>query len=127
MENKHMGVTLTLVDDPISRVSSGMTFPPPLFDGFGRYETAISALRAAPPWVDFVFPVGMEQSTNQITKGRTTEWVGGFIPRTDLGKRLVALRNKAIAAGMLLLDEDEILEEVRRRRGEIEGDEADLH
>jgi hypothetical protein len=39
----------------------------------------------------------------------------------------VALRSKAIAAGMLLLDEDEILEEVRRRRGEIEGDEADVH
>lgn len=122
-----MGVTLTRVDDPISRVSSGMTFPPPLSAGPGRYETAMPALRAAPPWVDFVFPVGREQSTNQITKGRTAEWVGEFIPRTDLGKRLVALRSKAIAAGMLLLDEDEILEEVRRRRGEIEGDEADLH
>lgn len=122
-----MGVTLTLVDDPISRVCSGMTFPPPLSPRFGRHETAMPAFRAVPPWVDFVFPVGKERSTNQTAEGRTTEWVGGFIPRTDLGKRLVALRSKAIAAGMLLLDEDEILEEVRRRRGEIEGDEADLH
>lgn len=122
-----MGVTLTLVNDPISRVSSGMAFPPPLFAEFGRHETAMTALRAAPPWVHFVFPVGREQSTNQITKERTTEWVGEFVPRTDLGKRLVALRSKAIAAGMLLLDEDEILEEVRRRRGEIEGNEANLY
>jgi len=122
-----MGATLILVDDPISRVSSGITFPPPPFAGFGRHETAMPAFRAVPPWVDFVFPVGRERSTNQTTEGRTTEWVGEFIPRTELGKRLVALRSKAIAAGMLLLDEDDILEEVRRRRGEIEGDEADLH
>lgn len=122
-----MGVTLTLVDDPISRVSSGMAFPSPLFAEFGRHETVMPAFRAVPPWVDFVLPVGRERSTNQTTEVRTTEWVGRFIPRTDLGKRLVALRSKAIAAGMLLLDEDEILEEVRRRRGEIEGDEADLH
>lgn len=122
-----MGVTLTVIDDPISRVSSGMTFPPPLFAGFRRHETAMPAFRAVPQWVDFVFPVGRERSTNQTTEGRTTEWVSGFIPRTDLAKRLVALRSKAIAAGMLLLDEDEILEEVRRRRGEIKGDEADLH
>lgn len=122
-----MGATLTLVDDPISRVSSGMTFPPPVFAGFGRYGTAMPAFRAVPPRVDFVFPVGRERSTNQTTEVRTTEWVDGFIPRTDLGKQLVALRSKAIAAGMLLLDEDEILEEVRRRRGEIKGNEADLH
>ena len=56
----------------------------------------------------------------------STECAGGFIPRTELGKRLVALRNKAIATAMRLLDEKEILEEVRRRRGEIENDEADL-
>jgi hypothetical protein len=49
-----------------------------------------------------------------------------FIPRTELGRRLLALRNKAIASGMRLLSADEILEEVRRRRGESEGDEADL-
>ncbi|MDO8971799.1 MAG: hypothetical protein Q7U74_13990 [Saprospiraceae bacterium] len=40
-----------------------------------------------------------------------------FIPRTELGKRLAAIRNKALAAGMQLMSENEILEEVKRRRG----------
>lgn len=42
-----------------------------------------------------------------------------YIPRTALGERLLALRNKAIAKGMRLLSTDEVLEEVARRRGEI--------
>ena len=50
-----------------------------------------------------------------------------FVPRTPLGKRLVVLRRKAIQAGMKLLTEDEVLEEVRRRRGELEDDEANLY
>ena len=48
-------------------------------------------------------------------------------PRTELGKRLHALRNKAVSAGMKLLSEEEILDEVRRRQGEMEGDEKDLY
>jgi len=31
----------------------------------------------------------------------------------------MALRNQAIAKGLTLLDADEIIEEVRRRRGEV--------
>jgi hypothetical protein len=122
-----MAATLTLAYDLIGRASSGVTFPPPLFAKFGRRETAMPAFRVASRWVDFVFPVGTERSTNQTTEVRTTEWAGRFIPRTELGKRLVALRSKAIAAGMRLLDEDEVLEEIRRRRGEPENDEADLY
>jgi hypothetical protein len=41
--------------------------------------------------------------------------------------RLATLRTRAIAAGMRLLTEDEVLEEVKRRRGEIEENEADLY
>jgi len=36
-----------------------------------------------------------------------------------LGKRLMALRQKAIAEGIELLSTEEILAEVKRRRGEI--------
>lgn len=36
-----------------------------------------------------------------------------------LGKRLMALRQKAITEGIELLTTDEILAEVKRRRGEI--------
>jgi len=43
----------------------------------------------------------------------------GFTPRTALGMKLMSLRNRAIASGMKLLSEDEILTEVRRRRGEL--------
>jgi hypothetical protein len=49
-----------------------------------------------------------------------------FVPKTGLGKRLLDLRNRAIASGIRLLSEDEVLEEVRRRRGEIE-DKAALY
>lgn len=39
-----------------------------------------------------------------------------FIPKTEFGKRLYAIRMEAIKAGMKLLSEDEVLEEVKRRR-----------
>ena len=42
-----------------------------------------------------------------------------FTPRTELGKRLAALRAKAVLTGMKLLSEEEVLEEVKRRRGEL--------
>jgi hypothetical protein len=42
----------------------------------------------------------------------------GFVPRTALVKKLLSLRNISIASGMKLLCEDEILDEVKRRRGE---------
>lgn len=44
-------------------------------------------------------------------------------PRAELGKRLRALREAAIAEGMPLLTWDEVLEEVKRRRGETVDDE----
>ena len=41
-----------------------------------------------------------------------------YLPKTALGKRLMALRNQAIAKGLPLLNASEIVEEIRRRRGE---------
>lgn len=49
-----------------------------------------------------------------------------FIPRTELGRKLASLRKRAIEAGMRLLSEEEVLDEVRRRRGEFENDERSL-
>ena len=40
-----------------------------------------------------------------------------FVPRTDLGRKLLELRKRGIDEGMRLLSQDEVLEEVRRRRG----------
>ena len=42
-----------------------------------------------------------------------------YRPKTALGKKLMDLRNQAIAKGLTLLDADEIIEEVSRRRGEV--------
>lgn len=50
-----------------------------------------------------------------------------FIPRTSLGKKLMFLRKKAITLGMKLLNEDEILAEVRTRRGELVKNETDIY
>jgi hypothetical protein len=42
-----------------------------------------------------------------------------YRPKTALGKKLMDLRNQAIAKGLTLLDADEIIDEVNRRRGEV--------
>lgn len=75
----------------------------------------------------FMSPVSREKSTTQVTEVISSKWETGFTPQTVLGKKLISLRNKAIAAGVQLLSEEEVLEEVKRRRGELEGDEADLY
>lgn len=75
----------------------------------------------------FMSPVSREKGTTQVTKVISSKWETGFTPQTVLGKKLISLRNKAIAAGVQLLSEEEVLEEVKRRRGELEGDEADLY
>ncbi len=75
----------------------------------------------------FMSPVSREKGTTQVTEVISSKWETGFTPQTVLGKKLISLRNKAIAAGVQLLSEEEVLEEVKRRRGELEGDEADLY
>jgi len=42
-----------------------------------------------------------------------------YAPKTALGKRLSAIRERAIAQGLQLLTEDEIRNEVMLRRGEV--------
>ena len=44
--------------------------------------------------------------------------------RTPLGRKLMRLREKAIAGGMRVLSEDEVLDLVSRRRGEPRTDET---
>lgn len=39
--------------------------------------------------------------------------------KTELGRRLLALREEAIRNGMTLLSQEEILTEIQRRRGEV--------
>ncbi len=65
-------------------------------------------------------------STALTTEVSRSRWETAFVPRTDLGKRLRALRSRAVDSGMTLLSEEEILEEVKRRRGELDSDETYL-
>lgn len=79
------------------------------------------------PWIALVLPIGNERSTSTTTEVTASTWDIGFVPRTALGERLMTLRAKAVASGMRLLSEEEVLEEVRRRRGELENHETDLY
>ena len=68
----------------------------------------------------------MEKGSWQMTVVTSPGKHEEFIPRTVLGLKLLALRNRAVASGMRLLSEDEVLEEVRHRHGELENSEADV-
>jgi len=49
-----------------------------------------------------------------------------FRPLTPLVHQLLQIRRRAIRKGLKLLSVEEVLEEVRRRRGEIPTDETDV-
>jgi hypothetical protein len=63
---------------------------------------------------------GASYAVSPIITGNHAE-KPAYQPKTPLGKKLVALREQAIARGLNLLDEDEIVEEIGRRRGETVG------
>ena len=51
------------------------------------------------------------------SKSETTTPEAKFIPQTPLSKKLWEIRHRAIAAGLQLLNEDEIEQELAARRG----------
>ena len=120
-------LTERLTSDRAARESSGVLFPPYL-EGWTGYNEPLPAESqdGVVLWVNFVLPFREEDMSYRSTKIIFPGTAEAFMPRTPLGKRLVALRRKAIQAGMKLLTEDEVLEEVRRQRGELEDDEADV-
>jgi hypothetical protein len=79
----------------------------------------------APPKLNVQKPCyeAIEFSSSSFSVCKITAWEAierpGYRPKTLLGKRLMTLRNQAIAKGLTLLDSDEIIEEVSRRRGEV--------
>jgi hypothetical protein len=42
-----------------------------------------------------------------------------FVPKTEFGRKLLAIREAAIKEGMKLLTDDEVIAEVRARRGDV--------
>ncbi len=78
-------------------------------------------------WIIKVVPVSRNDDSCQVTKINLHSGSQTFIPRTALGKKLMLLRQRAIASGMKLFDEDEVLEETKRRRGELGSDDTNIH
>jgi hypothetical protein len=75
--------------------------------------------RAQPSWstgLGVLVPNGNYQSLAVIPDSITQR---SYVPRAELGKRLLALRQKAIADGLPLLTVAEIRDEIARRRGEM--------
>lgn len=125
-----MNVTLTeqLTSDWAAREASGVTFLafPDEWHGYSKRLFPESQRRPT-LWVNFVLPLPEEDMSYRSTEIIIPEVMKMFVPRTPLGKKLLALRTQAIKAGMKLLNANEVLEEVKRRRGEIEDDEADVY
>ncbi|MBI5197839.1 MAG: hypothetical protein HZA19_04430 [Nitrospirae bacterium] len=92
-----------------------------------RRSSAEISHREVLPWITFVLPIAKKESSCQVTEVSLQSEQTVFIPRTALGGKLLALRNRAIESGIKLFTEDEVLEEVRRRRGEIEDNETDVY
>lgn len=92
------------------------------------HSRPFSPLPKGPPkWLIILSPVDTDRSTSHASVIRVGNDVDNFAPQERLAAKLLRLRQKAIDAGMRLLDADEVLEEVKRRRGEIEADETDLY
>jgi len=119
--------TMTLTDEISGRMTRSDLFPFSWEDWPGmvdrRREDA--PREKAVPWMVIIRPVEEERSTCQSLNVFLSRWETVFTPRTELGRRLYTLRTKAVEAGMKLLSEEEVLEEVKRRRGESEEDEKE--
>jgi hypothetical protein len=81
-------------------------------------DASVSAIPPQKPYYKAIEVSGSSFPVCRITVGDVTER-RRYRPRTALGERLMALRNQAIAKGLSLLDADEIVEEISRRRGEV--------
>lgn len=125
-----MTATITLTNEISGRMTGSSLFQfsreerrPGLED---RHREGVPRITAV-PWMVFIRPVEKERSTCQSMNVFPSQWETVFTPRTELGRRLYALRTKALATGMKLLSEEDVLEEVKRRRGEIGENETDLY
>jgi hypothetical protein len=121
-------LTERLTNDWAAGTTCGVLFPTYLaqWAGYGERLPMESQPRAA-LWVELRLPLPDEDISCRSTEIGFLHRPKAFVPRTALGRKLIALRTRAIKEGMRLLSADEILEEVKRRRGELGGDEADVY
>jgi len=124
-----MTATMTLTNEISDRMtgSSLLPFSWEGWSGLVDWDREGFPRTTAVPRMVLIRPVENERSTCQLMSVFLSQWEAVFTPRTELGRRLYALRKKAVIAGLKLLSEEEVLEEVKRRRGEIENDDTNLY
>ena len=123
MKREVMSAPTTLVDEISHCFTAGKVRALTSSHTFSTWERAFEDVA---PGLRISGPVAPGRSTSQATVVLLSRWRSEFTPQTEFGKRLYALRSKAIAAGMRLLSADEVLEEVKRRRGELNAEDEDL-
>ena len=102
----------------------------------GLIDTALSALLQQNEdrsgwegtflWVSIASPVARAKWTYQMPEVGISYPAQPYMPRTELGRKLLALRRRAIERGMKLHDADTILASVRKNRGERTYEEEDV-
>lgn len=124
-----MTPTLTelLTSDLAAKESSSGFYPGYLQERAGHMDRLPRSRPGTSLWAGFKLPVPEEDMSYRSIQIVIPEMTDLFVPRTALGHKLLLLRIRAIQAGMRLLSANEVLEEVRRRRGELERNETDLY
>lgn len=86
--------------------------------GWSGYKTQPSSLDSYATSHSIKASEDDEKTIDKVKETRN-KWqtAASFNPQTDLGKKLWAIRQRAINSGMKLLDDDDLLKEVAERRG----------
>lgn len=125
-----MTATLTeqLNSEWAAKTASAVLYQPGREPFAGNSEGSLTqSQREVHSLINFMLPLRAEDMSYLSTQIRFPAVTEAFVPRSPLGKKLLSLRIRAIEAGMKLLSADDVLEEVKRRRGELEEYETDVH
>lgn len=82
-----------------------------------QHRDSIELIPLRPMCKDRRSPKGIDTSVREAMAVQSAD-DRSYVPRTELGRRLLDLRNKSIRSGIKLLTISDINEEVTRRRGE---------
>lgn len=125
-----MSSTQRLVNEWNGRKTTGTVITRPSESSFGTvlHQSLTEPVRRPLwSWVSVSTPVGRVNRTYRLSRVRVGSMEPIFVPRSKLGRKLVALRKQALGSGMTLWDAERILATIRRNRGESAHEEEDIH
>jgi len=120
------GLTVQVPEEPPCAGSSPRFSALPYLYRIGELFSGSSAT------ISVCFLQGSEKRRGALSEPGSAEsssadsWESSYVPRTELGRKLLRIRINAIAGGLELLTEDEVLEGIKRRRGEGRNDDTHL-